>query len=119
MIFPAHQAWEEPVAEKRRKVRDNADARELLREWQHSDLELSDFCEGRGVDGRSLNCWRINLGVRRRSSHGALRLVEVVGTPPARHAAYRVILGDVVVQVDDDFRDDTLARLLRIVVAAC
>ncbi len=104
------------MAASRRKVRDENDARALLGEWEVSGLELRDFCELRGVDGRSLNCWRLNLGGRERPA-GPLRLVELVGPPP-RHAEYRVAVGDLVVHVDDDFRGDTLARLLR-VVASC
>lgn len=104
------------MAVHRRKVRDADDAWALLDEWEASGLELRDFCERRGIDGRSLNCWRLNLGAH--EPEPQLRLVEVVGPQSARKAEYRVEVGDVVVQVDDDFRDDTLARLLR-VVAAC
>ena len=104
------------MAVHRRKVRDEDDAWELLDEWEASGLELRDFCEQRGINGRSLNCWRLNLGAR--EPEPTLRLVEVVTAQPAHKAEYRVAVGDVVVQVDDDFRDDTLARLLR-VVSAC
>lgn len=104
------------MAVHRRKVRDEDDAWGLLDEWEASGLELREFCERRGIDGRSLNCWRLNLGAQ--EPEPTLRLVEVVGPQPARKAEYRVEVGDVVVRVDDDFRDDTLARLLR-VVAGC
>lgn len=104
------------MAVHRRKVQDEDDAWELLDAWEASGLELRDFCERRGIDGRSLNCWRLNL--RPREPAPTLRLLEVVGPQPTRKAEYRVVVGDVVVQVDDDFCDATLTRLLR-VVAAC
>jgi hypothetical protein len=50
-----------------------------------------------------------------------MRLVELTPTcepEQARVARYRVQVGEVVVEVDDTFRDETLARLLA-VVAAC
>lgn len=104
------------MAAKRRKVRDEDDAWGLLDELEASGLELRDFCEHRGVDARSLNCWRRNLGVRD-PVPAPLRLLEVVGPQPTRKAEYRLAVGGVVVQVDDDFHADTLARLLRVVTA--
>jgi len=109
------------MAATRRKVRDEDDAWELLDDWEESGLELGDFCERRGLNTRSLNCWRLNLGELDNEVEApapALRLVEVVGPRPARKAEYRLSVGDVVIEVDDDFRDDTLARLLR-VAATC
>ena len=46
-----------------------------------------------------------------------LRLMEVV-LPPAGPSRYRVLVGDVAVEVEDDFKEATLARLLA-VVRAC
>ncbi len=107
------------MAAKRRKVRDERDAWELLEDLDASGLELRRFCEQRGVDGRSLNCWRRNLDATVDESEPArLRLVEVVERRPARRAEYRLSVGDVVIEVDDDFQDDTLVRLLR-VASAC
>ena len=107
------------MAAKRRKVRDKRDAWKLLEDWDASGLELRNFCEQRGLDGRSLNCWHRNLGASVRESEQApLRLMEVVGRQPVRRAEYRLSVGDVVIEVDDDFQDDTLARLLR-VASAC
>jgi len=107
---------------RRRKVHDERDAQALLMELEHSGLELSAFCAVQGIDGRSLNCWRHNLGDRtgHRLSSQALRLVEVVAmendlAPPA---AYKLSIGGVCIEVDDHFRDATLARLLR-VAATC
>jgi len=101
----------------RRKVADQVDAEKLLSEWQDGDVEFLDFCADRGVDGRSLRCWRMNLDRRAGSRPSpTVRLVEV--TPrmaaPVR-STYRVIVGDLTVEVDDAFRADTLVRLLDVV----
>lgn len=106
------------MAVQRRKVRDELDAWGLLDDWEASGLELGEFCRRQGVDGRSLNCWRRNLGGHASPTGAAsLRLVQVVGAKALHTAVYRLEVGDTVVQVDDDFRDETLARLLRVVMA--
>jgi len=46
---------------RRRKVRDERDARALLGEVDSSGLSMPEFCARTGVHGRSLNCWRVNL----------------------------------------------------------
>jgi len=71
-----------------------------------------------GVDGRSLNDWRVNLGRRGEGEARApLRFLEVVGTQPAARAAYRLRVGELVIVVDDEFREDTLGRILRVAAA--
>lgn len=100
-----------------------AEARELLRRLIDSDLELSEFCAEHGIDGRSLNCWRRNMErheatmvAPQSSASQGLRLVELVPTTsPRPPTTYRVHVGDVVIQLDDQFDDDTLARLVRVV----
>jgi len=107
---------------RRRNVRDKRDALALLEELEDSGLELSAFCASQEIDGRSLNCWRHNLGARtgHRLPSQALRLVEVVATEAevAPVAAYKLSIGGVCIEVDDHFREATLARLLR-VAATC
>lgn len=56
----------------RRKVTGQEDAEALLSAWQEGSLAFRDFCADRGVDGRSLRCWRINLN-RRAYLHARLR----------------------------------------------
>lgn len=102
-----------PVA--KRKVADQEEAEGLLNEWQDGDLEFLDFCADRGVDGRSLRCWRMNLD-RRGARSNPVRLVEVTPKTAAPvRSTYRVIVGEVTVEVDDAFRGDTLLRLLDVV----
>lgn len=105
----------------RRKVRDGEDARALLRALSHSGLSRTEFCRRHGIDGRSLHCWELNLERwhgQAASEPPALRLLEVTAARPRPSASYRVHVGDMVVEVDDDFVDDTLARLVA-VLATC
>lgn len=121
---------EDPMNTTRRKITSAEEARLLLDEQRVLGVDIPTFCRERGLDGRSLNCWRLNLA-RNPSSRGRteareLRVVEVAWPqaprPPAapREGAprYRLDVGDVVIAVDDDFQEDTLARLLA-VVRAC
>lgn len=112
------------MAVMRRKVVDRDDAQRLLKAWGAGTDDLPDFCARVGVDGRSLHCWALNLGrlprPREEQRPSAVGLVElsVRGAPVTAPALYRVVVGDLAVEVDDGFREDTLARLLR-VVARC
>ena len=109
----------------RRKIGDQHEAEALLTELVRSGQDLVSFCRARGLDGRSLGCWRTNLRRRRPApapgfAHPAtLRLFEVAAAPsrPPSAASYRIRVGDIVVEVGDDFQDDTLRRL--IAVAGC
>ena len=106
----------------RRKVASREEAEQLLDEWEGDEERpsLPEFCAGRGVDGRSLHCWALNLGRGARERPASdLALVELTVRAPARaDAKYRVVVGELAVEVDDAFREDTLLRLLR-VVAGC
>lgn len=101
-----------------RKVRDRAEAAELLAAWESSDERISDWCAARGINWYSLNAY---LGRRAVPSSTEVEFVELaVARPAATEAAghYRIVVGDIDVEVDDHFREDTLFRLLQ-VVAAC
>ena len=86
-------------------------------------VALAAWAREHGIDGRSLNAWRVNLG---RSGEPApkqqqARLVELVPTPASAagsSARYAIHCGELTVEVDERFDDATLSRLLR-VVAAC
>ena len=86
-----------------------------------------------GIDGRSLNAWRVNLARREsrvsgrqpRSQRAAVgvRLVELVPTPSSRPesagvARYVLDVGGGRVEFGDDFREETLARVM-MVLRAC
>lgn len=96
----------------RRKVRDAHEAAELLAAQANSGLSMSAWCASEGIDGRSLSAYRSRLP--------AVRLLELAVPAPeaSGSSVYRLVVADVVVEVDDRFRADTLARLLD-VVRAC
>ena len=105
----------------RRKVRDEHEARDLLEELRGSGLGMPEFCAGAGVDGRSLNCWRVNLERRDAANvevTAPVRFLEVVGArAPRKQAVYRIRAGRLAIEVDDDFEEDTLGRLLAVASA--
>lgn len=104
-----------------RKIKDARDARACVRAARAAGLSLGAWARRHGVDGRSLHAWSVNL--TRSPSATAMvakpRLIELVPTsaPPAP-ARYVVRVGDATVEVSDDFHDETLARVVR-VVRAC
>lgn len=101
-----------------RNVRDRSEAAELLAGWESSDERMSDWCSARGINWYSLNAY-LGRGVVPACTE--VEFVELtVAPPPAMQAVgrYRILVGDIDVEVDDYFREDTLVRLLR-VVAAC
>lgn len=105
-----------------RKVIDVGDARTCLKAAKNAGLTPTAWAREHGVDARSLNAWRVNLAQgrnakRQRSSTDAPRLVELVpmatpapGPAPTR---YVVRVGDLEIALADDFREETLVRLVR------
>ena len=118
---------QEPMNE-RRKITDAADARRCLAAARRAGERVGSWAQANGVDGRSLNAWRMNLarggGRPRRAqvappSSAALAVrpraavVELVpATPLAAPPRYVVLVGDVRVEVGDDFDVATLRRLV-------
>lgn len=105
----------------RRKIRDEADARRCLRSLEESGLTLREWALEHWVDGRSLRAWGNNLA-RRHSSAAPARLVELVANERSGKASgwaagprYVVRVAGVEVEVGDDFRQETLLRLLEVV----
>ena len=80
-------------------------------------LSLGAWARQHGVDGRSLHAWSVNLA--RSSSTAAIvakpRLVEIVPTATPRGSArYLLRVGAAVIEIGDDFCDETLARVVRV-----
>ena len=74
------------------------------------------WARARGIDGRSLNAWRINLERSRADARGRSRsrLVELVPTGEVSSAArYALRVADVTIELGDDFREETLVRIVR------
>lgn len=112
---------------KHRKIRDERDARACLAAVGAAGGNIGIWARAHGVDGRSLNAWRENL--LRRSVGGrdhakkrvprtqlspiAARLVELVPALSAPSAArYALRIGTAAVEFGDDFREDTLRRVV-------
>jgi hypothetical protein len=96
----------------RRKINGEAEAAVLLKEWRAESVDFKVFCKERGIDGRSLHCWRMNFAKREPEP---VRLLEITLPQEKVAASYRIHLGELTLEVDDAFRDDTLARLLAVV----
>lgn len=104
------------MAGTRRRVVDESDAVELLDAWEDSGIDLPTFCERRGVDGRSMRHWAGKLGRDQvDAAVSGVRLLELTVPPPAARSIYRVVVGEIVIEVDDTFRDDTLVRIIDLV----
>ena len=108
-----------------RKIRDEADARRCLRSFEDSGLTLVEWAREYAVDGRSLHGWRLNLQRRALVSEPAqptMRLVELVADQTTQDLRscptkprYVVRIAGAEVEVGDDFKEETLARLLEVV----
>lgn len=101
----------------RRKIEDERDAHACLKAAKAAGLRPGAWARAHGIDGRSLNAWRMNLLQRRPSERAAPstpRLIELVSAPVSQRAArYMVRVGEAEIELADDFRDDTLVRLVR------
>jgi hypothetical protein len=101
----------------RRKIEGERDARACLRAAKAAGLSAGEWAREHGVDGRSLNAWRMFLGelpARATRRPSKPRLVELVPTSPAHaEARYLVRVADAEIAVTEGFREETLARLVR------
>ncbi len=105
-----------------RKVDDEEDARRCLAAAERASLTPRDRARENGVDARSLNTWRINLGRRRAVAvvpPAALTLVELVprratGSEQGRSfgARYVLELGGARLEFGDDVPAATLRRVV-------
>ena len=106
-----------------RKIADETDAHACLEAAARSALSRAEWARAHGVDARSLNAWRMNLARRDQPDPpgSTLRLVELVAEGAAERtvgSGLRLVLGDMVVEVDRGFDASTLGRVLD-VVARC
>lgn len=100
-----------------RKIEDERDARACLKAAKAARLGIGEWAREHGVDGRSLNAWRVNLargGARAKDSSSVSRLVELVpAAPPRVEARYVVRIAGAELEVTDGFHEETLVRLVR------
>ena len=93
-----------------RKIEDERDARRCLEAAAAAGLSVGAWARAHGVDGRSLNAWRLNLA----AAQPVPKLVELVAAPQARQdARYVVRVGEVALEVGADFDEETLVRIVR------
>lgn len=97
----------------RRKIESEREARRCLKSASAAGLTAGAWAREHGIDRRSLNAWRINLS-RSTVEHESLRLVELVPAAVERgESRYVVRVGELAIEVDADFDDATLVRLVR------
>lgn len=103
-----------------RRIRDEADAEVCLAAVARSGLTLKAWVQAHGVDGRSLQAWRMTLEGRRRARGGEVPFVELVAGDKVGRSASRltVRVGELAVEVDEGFDEGTLRRLLA-VMSSC
>lgn len=94
-----------------RKIEDERDARRCLAAVRAAGGDAASWARAHGVDARSLNAWRVNLGRR----PPAARLVELVAARvPHVHARYAVVIGEARFEFDDQVESETLSRVLQV-----
>lgn len=119
-----------------RKITDEREARRCLAAARRTGEGVGAWARANGIDGRSLNAWRVNLARRGDSSkptrpaaatqsptamvvHPRAALVELVpASRPGATARYVVHVGEVRVEVGDDFTPEALRRIVE-VLRAC
>jgi hypothetical protein len=106
-----------------RRIQDENDAKDCIERTRASGFTLSAWARAEGVDGRSHRAWNVNLarggaGVRRKKASPAkpgrqMRLVELVSmTAPSLSGRYLVRLAQLELEVDAQFDETTLRRLI-------
>lgn len=93
----------------RRKIEDESEARAVLAAAAAAGVSPGEWAREHGVDGRSLDSWRgrLSRGVQRSG------LVELVPStsPISRRVVVRVGVAEV--ELDGDFDEATLVRVVR------
>jgi len=101
-----------------RRIFNEQDARRCLAAAESSPGGLAAWARAHGVDGRSLNLWRLNL--KRRSAPAPRlavvkpRMVELVpaSVPGRARVPFRLHIGGVSLEVAEDFDERSLRRLV-------
>jgi hypothetical protein len=100
---------------KLRKIADEAEARRALATASRSGRALGLWARERGIDGRSLQAWK--LAFERRERPVAPKLIELVPATPvtsSRAPRYVIRFGEVSFEFGDDAQTETLQRVLRV-----
>lgn len=101
-----------------RKVHDEREARSMLAKVEAAGGDVGAWARAHNIDGRSLHAWSRNLARRGTGagskSRDALGLVEIVSTPTPVRGRYVLRLRGAELELDDDFREETLLRILAV-----
>lgn len=92
------------------KIRNEADAAKCLAAVERSGGDCVEWARAHGIDARSLNAWKVNIG---RRGTKKTRLVELVPARPASRGQYALEVGGVRVEFDDGFAPETLQRVVQ------
>lgn len=113
-----------------RKITDEQEARRCLAAARRTGQSAGAWARANGIDGRSLNAWRVNLARRgasgkrtppRVSSRSPTAmvvrpraaLVELVpASRPGVSPRYVVHVGELLVEIGDEFAPETLRRIV-------
>jgi hypothetical protein len=99
-----------------RRIFNEQEARRFLAAARAARADLGEWARARGIDGRSLNAWRVNLQRRGvpRARLAKPKLVELVPAQPAVSIGARYVLhvGGVQLEVGDHFHEQPLRRLV-------
>ena len=101
-----------------RKVINEQDARRCLAAVNTSGGRLAAWTQAHGVDGRSLNLWRLNLERRgtARAPGMTPRVVELIpaSRPDRARVPFRLHVGGVELEVPDEFDERALRRVVEV-----
>lgn len=107
-----------------RKIQDENEARECIAKMKESGLTLAGWARSARIDGRSLHAWNVNLArgnvgaPRRAPAARNVRRVKLVELLPmavsSRTARYIVQVGQLTLEVDAQFDEMTLRRLVAV-----
>ena len=96
-----------------RKIASEEEAKRCFAAAKAAWQELGPWARAHGIDGRSLNAWRVNLAKRGVRRHPRPRLVELVpAAPRAERTRYVVRVGGVELEIGDHFSELPLRRLI-------
>ena len=107
-----------------RKIQDETEARECIAKMKESGLTLAQWARSAGIDGRSLHAWNVNLarggsGSRPRATGArSTRRMDLVELVPVKARStstpYAVRVGQLTLEVDVNFDEATLRRLVAV-----
>jgi hypothetical protein len=100
-----------------RRIVDEREARRALAAATRAGLGPGSWARANGIDGRSLNAWKMALD-RRAAKARRAELVELVPSVQQGPARYALRRGDVTFEFGDDAREETLRRVVA-VLRAC